>query len=282
LYIPEYTQIKRKWPIAMDFFAGCGGFSLGFMKAGFEVVAANEWEPNATITYLVNLGSYPVNIHYIGSGDKERLNKQLENQIKREDREEKKDPSGKGNLKKWDTKYGIYNTAIGSKLSGSGWIRHNPSIPPVRNFWFGDIRKLKGQDMLDKLGLRQGDVDCVCGGPPCQGYSILNSKRNVMDPRNSLVFEYARMITEIQPKTFVMEEVPNILNMETPEGFPVIDELARILEDGGFGTMDALKKMLLNTSGCGAALKGKPKEKKEATRKPSHGEIDGYEQMSML
>ncbi|HBC92523.1 MAG TPA: hypothetical protein DCZ10_06355, partial [Pelotomaculum sp.] len=75
LIVPEHATAKRERPTAFSFFAGVGGMDLGFIKAGFEVVGANEFDPAATLTYMVNLCSYPVQIHYIeGMKDKERLN----------------------------------------------------------------------------------------------------------------------------------------------------------------------------------------------------------------
>jgi len=82
-----------------------------------------------------------------------------------------------------------------------------------------------------------------------------------MDPRNSLVFEFTRLVLEIQPRAMVMENVPGILSMVTPEGLPVVDSICRILEDGGFGQFDALRRSLLATSGAGAMLSGKPTKK---------------------
>lgn len=57
----------------------------------------------------------------------------------------------------------------------------------------------------------------LVGGPPCQGYSLAG-KRNVMDPRNSMVDEYLRAIDIIRPLCFVMENVVGIRSMERPEG----------------------------------------------------------------
>lgn len=256
LYIPK-KAVKKK-PIAFDLFAGCGGFSLGFIQAGWEVVGAVEWDETATLTYITNLGAYPMSIHYIDSDGKERLNKAC-----------KKYVFGKENLKsakEWDTDYNLYNKAIGSNCSGSGWIKNYPDASPVRNFWFGDIRKLKGQDILDKLGLQPGGIDCMMGGPPCQGFSAVG-KRDVMDPRNSLVFEFGRMILELQPKTFVMENVPGIVSMITPEGIPVIDALCLMLSEGGYGAYEGLKKSLLASAGCGAGIKGSSGTKKSDYKK---------------
>src|SRR5690348_15090721 len=48
--------IEPPMPVGIDLFCGAGGFSLGVHQAGFDVVAAVEWEPAAAQTYLHNLG----------------------------------------------------------------------------------------------------------------------------------------------------------------------------------------------------------------------------------
>lgn len=53
-------------------------------------------------------------------------------------------------------------------------------------------------------------------------------QRNVMDPRNSLVFEFRRLVLEVSPKTFVMENVPGLLSMVTAEGVPVIHHVVPV------------------------------------------------------
>ena len=138
-------------------------------------------------------------------------------------------------------------------------------MAPVKNFFFGDIRKFTGEQILKALGKKVGEVDCVVGGPPCQGFSRAG-KQEVMDPRNSMVFEFARLVLEIQPKTLCMENVPGIINMVTPDGIPVIDAFCRVLEDGGFGGYEALKRSLLATSGTGAALRSKSDKKSKRSR----------------
>lgn len=150
----------KKRPTAVDLFCGCGGFSTGLIQAGFEVVAAVDNDAYSALTYMVNLGSYPINIHYVEPEDKERLNKVLEEEIRQQKKE------------------GVYKGII----SGSGWIRDRPAdTPPVRNFWFGDIRKISGKDILDAIGMKPGEVDLVVGGPPCQGFSTAG-KREVASP----------------------------------------------------------------------------------------------------
>lgn len=250
LIIPRAAK-KRK-PIAIDIFAGAGGFSLGIMQAGFEVVAGIDWDVEASITYMVNLGAFPMSIHFVEPSDKERMEKKLKRMFK-----------GK-------KQNGI---DIIPFTTGSGYIKHETQLSPVKHFWLGDVRKLSGQNILTTLGLKQEDVDLVVGGPPCQGFSTAG-KRDVMDPRNSLVFDYARLIVEIKPKAYVMENVPGIVSMVTPEGIPVVDAFCKILSEGGFAGYDALKKMLKNTSGVGMGIKGggenatRPKAKAQENKPP--------------
>lgn len=140
----------------------------------------------------------------------------------------------------------------------SGSNRHNvaPDFGGVKYMFVGDIRKITSQRILEIMGLEVGELDLICGGPPCQGFSTNNSKRNVMDPRNGLVLEFAKLIVEMKPKTMLFENVPGILDMVTPEGIPVIDAVAKILSDGEYGSYEALRKSILSTAGCGAAVKG--------------------------
>jgi len=243
LHHPSGIWVPRtKRPTVIDLFCGCGGFSAGFLTAGFEVLAGVDNDVHATHTYLMNLGSYPVEIHYVIDQDRKRLEDYFERSLKRKARK-----CG-----------GLINSIM---TSGSGWIKDHPEIPPVRHFWFGDIRQLKGEDMLNVLGLKPGDVDVVVGGPPCQGFSYAG-RRNVMDPRNSLVFEFARMVLEIRPKALVFENVPGIETMVTPDGVPVLDAVSLMLQEGGWGLWESIKTTLLTTSGAGAAIIGKPRPRR--------------------
>tara|TARA_R110000787_G_scaffold283859_1_gene397030 strand:- start:459 stop:1370 length:912 start_codon:yes stop_codon:yes gene_type:complete len=64
----------------------------------------------------------------------------------------------------------------------------------------GDIQKIKGSDL--------GHVDIVIGGSPCQGFSMSsNDKLNFNHPQSKLFFEYVRLLDEIKPKYFLLENV---------------------------------------------------------------------------
>ena len=74
-----------------------------------------------------------------------------------------------------------------------------------------DITKVTYKnDILPLIGERK--IDVVVGGPPCQGMS-LSGPRKFEDPRNSLYLSYIRLVKEIQPKAFVIENVIGIVSL---------------------------------------------------------------------
>jgi DNA (cytosine-5)-methyltransferase 1 len=74
-----------------------------------------------------------------------------------------------------------------------------------------DISQLSSQDLLTAIEHKGfgHNVDLIAGGPPCQGFSQIG-KRQLEDPRNQLVFEYLRIVSEIKPKYFIFENVPGM------------------------------------------------------------------------
>lgn len=58
-------------------------------------------------------------------------------------------------------------------------------------------------------GIGNARVDCVFGGPPCQGFSLIGH-RILDDPRNSLVLEFVRLVAELDARTFMFENVKGL------------------------------------------------------------------------
>jgi DNA (cytosine-5)-methyltransferase 1 len=83
-----------------------------------------------------------------------------------------------------------------------------------------DITKVDAQDLLCEGGrilnigrtLQPGEVDLIIGGPPCQPFSTAGLRGSVMDPRGSLFMDFIRIVREIQPRFFVMENVRGLLS----------------------------------------------------------------------
>ena len=81
-----------------------------------------------------------------------------------------------------------------------------PDVP----IWKRDMREVTGREILDFIGLKPGDLDILDGSPPCQGFSVIG-KRDVLDNRNDLTLEFIRLINELKPKVFVMENVSGMI-----------------------------------------------------------------------
>jgi len=65
-------------------------------------------------------------------------------------------------------------------------------------------------------------ADLIIGGPPCQGFSTANPARSFDDPRNHLFKEYSRIIQDVQPKLFLMENVSGMVTMDNGKVFKLI------------------------------------------------------------
>jgi DNA (cytosine-5)-methyltransferase 1 len=65
-------------------------------------------------------------------------------------------------------------------------------------------------------------ADIIIGGPPCQGFSTANPARSFDDPRNQLFKEYSRIIKDVKPKLFLMENVSGMVTMEKGKVFQLI------------------------------------------------------------
>jgi DNA (cytosine-5)-methyltransferase 1 len=74
-----------------------------------------------------------------------------------------------------------------------------------------DARKLSAADLLRTGEIIREDVLLLAGGPPCQGFSVQRRGED-RDDRNDLIFEFLRLILELHPPFFLMENVPGLKN----------------------------------------------------------------------
>ena len=93
-----------------------------------------------------------------------------------------------------------------------------------------DIKEVSGQDILKELGYRP---DVVIGGPPCEPFTKTNPLRMpnpidrlYLDPIGQLTLHFIRIVGELKPKVFVMENVPSIIEGELKQA--LCEEFARI------------------------------------------------------
>lgn len=75
----------------------------------------------------------------------------------------------------------------------------------------GDITQIAYEEHIKPL-LNGKLIDVIIGGPPCQGMSF-SGPRKFDDPRNKLYLSYIRLVEEIQPKAFVIENVPGLVGL---------------------------------------------------------------------
>ncbi len=104
------------------------------------------------------------------------------------------------------------------------------------------IEEVKGLEIRNYSEIGHRDIDVVFGGPPCQGFSLIG-KRAFDDPRNQLMFHFIRLISELQPKYFVLENVPG-LTVGKHRQF--LAEIITILHKNGYNVVEPYQ--VLNAS----------------------------------
>jgi DNA (cytosine-5)-methyltransferase 1 len=89
------------------------------------------------------------------------------------------------------------------------------------------------------LGIRQGQLDVVFGGPPCQGFSVGGLHRPD-DPRNRLVVRFAEWVVAMRPRFFVFENVKGLLQ---PCHRPLLDEAISVLRKAGYDIVEPVRAL---------------------------------------
>lgn len=219
LLVPQELA-KPRPPIGIDLFAGAGGFSLGMEWGGIEVPVAVEWDVAAAATYAYNLGK-PGGRFVLADAEAElAFARYLAGARRRQARRPKGDePRGpefgepgwfgsnrpmlaRGREPREEASAWVNKLNGGDKLTGEG----------CRALIIGDIRGLSGADILAAGEIEEEEeVQVVFGGPPCQGFSLAG-RQDPADPRNNLILEFLRIVEEIQPRCFVMENVPPLIS----------------------------------------------------------------------
>lgn len=96
---------------------------------------------------------------------------------------------------------------------------------PTVNMIQGDIKNITEHQLKEEL--RYGEIDIIVGGPPCQSYSTLGKRQ--MDDRAHLFEQYCRILSIVQPKMFIFENVSGLLSMQGGRLIEVIKEEFRKL-----------------------------------------------------
>jgi DNA (cytosine-5)-methyltransferase 1 len=81
-----------------------------------------------------------------------------------------------------------------------------------------DIRTVEPENLMQFLGLKAGELDLLCGGPPCQAFSQIGKRQALEDERGMLLFEMVRFAKVFRPKAILIEQVKGLLTAQTPDG----------------------------------------------------------------
>lgn len=149
-------------PTVIDCFSGAGGFSQGFVDAGFRIIYAFDSDTACVNTYNKNLSPH------------------------------------------------VY----------------------VR-----DASKVTKASIKKDIDFKLGQIDVVIGGPPCQGFSAQRRGPD-SDPRNGLVLEFVRLVLDLTPRFFVMENVGGLLSTR---GKAVLGEMIGKFTSEGYTIIPAKK-----------------------------------------
>lgn len=168
----------------IDLFAGAGGLSEGFIRAGYKAIAHVEMNKDACNTlktrsvYHWLKGNNKLNLYKDYLISKNKNNKEFWNLAPKE----------------------VVNSVINYQIS-------EETLPIIF-------------EKIDNILLKE-DVDIIIGGPPCQAYSIAGRARDPKkmkdDPRNHLYKHYVKFLEKYKPKMFVFENVLGILSANNGE-----------------------------------------------------------------
>lgn len=90
-------------------------------------------------------------------------------------------------------------------------IKHNR--PDIKVF-DKSITEVTGDEIRIACGMgKDENIPLVAGGPPCQAFSVFGNRRGIEDSRGQMVFEFVRIIDELKPDQFMMENVRGLLSM---------------------------------------------------------------------
>ncbi len=109
---------------------------------------------------------------------------------------------------------------------------------PVTPALVGDVAQLRGSELKRRLAVH-GPIDVVFGGPPCQGFSV-GGIRTVGDERNVLFVEFARLLAELAPRYFVIENVPGLLDRRYSK---VLKSSFSLLDDAGYSVVTPIQML---------------------------------------
>lgn len=187
-------------PTCLDLFAGAGGFSEGFLRAGFEPIAHIEKDVAACYTLKTRIAY-----------------KWLEKQDNPE----------------------IYFQYLSGRITRKEFYAQIPAhvLNSILNFEISRNNLKHIFSVVDQC-LNGGRLDLIIGGPPCQAYSIVGRARSetgmLGDLRNYLYMLYAEFLKRYKPNFFVFENVLGLLSAKDKDGKLHFNKMKKMFNECGY------------------------------------------------
>jgi DNA (cytosine-5)-methyltransferase 1 len=147
---------------------------------------------------------------------------------------------------------GCGGSSLGYRLAGYRVAYANEFVPAARDTYAAnqasytvldprDIRQISGESILAKIGMAAGELDLLDGSPPCASFSTSGKRQDgwgkvkkysdTTQRTDDLFYEFCRVLTAVQPKTFVAENVSGLIK-GTAKGYFI--RIMKALRDCGY------------------------------------------------
>ena len=134
------------------------------------------------------------------------------------------------------------NKDLQSMSGGKGFLKD-------ANIIRKNIKEYSATQILKDSGLNAEEVDLIYGGPPCQAFSVFGKRQGMDDPRGTLLWDYIRVIKDIQPKCFIFENVGGLLTIDNGSIFDSLKKELSTDKNGEF--LYHVSYNLMNTAAYG-------------------------------
>jgi DNA (cytosine-5)-methyltransferase 1 len=184
----------------LDLFAGAGGLSEGFIRAGFRPVAHVEMNAAACYTLKTRMAR-----HWLVENNREE----------------------------------IYYDYLNRKISRDDLYTRIPEsiLASVINKEIGENTTKEIFKTIDEI-TEDNKIDLIIGGPPCQAYSLIGrssiSTKMKNDKRNYLFKYYAMFLEKYKPAYFVFENVTGLLSAKDEDGKLYLDQMKDLFKKAGY------------------------------------------------
>lgn len=134
-----------------------------------------------------------------------------------------------------------------------------------------DVRDLEVQEILDEANLEKNEIDLLVGGSPCQPFSRSNSgnRKGTGSDRGKLYKEYCRILSDLEPRGFIFE---NVKGIRSTNGGKDLEKIKESFREAGY----KINEKVINTADYGVPQKRKRliilglKDKKPQFPDPTH------------